>query len=694
MGGAVGGVVSFIGRPFGIYTHNETFSDIQVSNLVTPGEATSGAKRTAKKSARGNAMSYWHGYDQFKRRYKRNYSKKFLENLGYSPSSTARTRTIIDSMVESHLESTLGYADVAINRAVDTYMDMRKKCVYSRQQTSGYDPDTGQLTDVGNTYNYNGCTEVDVVTVNLEFIRVYVDSIVDNLNANYSYDDVAGTVQINGETYTVGEFSSVVNGAGQYETTCTHVPVGLDPQLPDEVIYTLAEYTNRVYTNTLLDEEVTYVEYVVTSGEVGTALRYFIADADTLPIYDSVEVDVTAIIPMKEDNVMVDLESKKLDRMLRRLNLSAEQLRTSIENPDMDGAYLMTAIDIQVHDEIHDKVLFKMFDLLSAGSGNVVISISKLNMRYSFNLVKSTVAGVACPVGSYVRVDGTESVETGIDDEGDPTYSSEPIMTLKYQGSATEYQELVIKDFLQTYTISGEVIEAKLDSTGGYTRLVIPLDLINSLRFKEWVGIYEYSLCMLAFTTEVVEVQWYETSAFGTLLKIVSFVLMVIPFMQGASLNLMALSVATIFVANKIAEMIGGTLGAIIGAAVAIYAFYVMGDMQGLNSTTTWLQAASAGLSVVNQSIVHEIALVQADNERYMEEMQDKIDDLNEKLEEYETGAVVNMFDPVNFGRPNPMFQTTEQYVNSIVNTESLVDGNWMYNIEAQINMRNQVYVG
>jgi len=689
VGGAILGVadafVNFVGRPFGIYTHNETFSDIQISNLITPKAADKSARRAAKHSSRGNAMLYFKKYRAFQRNYKKNYSKKFLTSLGYSPSSTATTRAIIPSRVESYVETSNNYIDVDIEEAIDKYMTLSDKCVYARGQLVGYDSLTRELTDNGNTYTYVHCTEVSEISVDLKFIRYYEDSIIDYATLNYNYDASAGTVVINSETYSVGALSSVLNTSDQYETTCTHIPNGTDPQLPDEIIYTPAEYITKNYSNTLFDNEVTYIEYRVTSGEIDTAKRYFITSSNTLPIYDTAVVDVTAIIPMKENNVMVDLKAKKLERMLGRLNLSGEQLRTSLTNKDMDGAYLMTGIDLQQKDEVHSKVLFKMFDLMSTGNGNVVISISQLNMRYSFSLAKSTISGNVTDVGKYTRNDGTG---TGI----------ASTMTLRYQGSSTEYQQIVVSNFSQLYTISGQKITAYLDSTGGYTRLVIPLQILNSLKYRDWVVIYEHSLCMLAYSTETVEVKWYETAAFGSLLKIVGFVLMILPGFQGmgAFVMRMAIPLVVMWAAQQIAIMVGGSSGMFVATVVAVWAMSQMGFFDGNTVTETWLQTANTGLNVINQSIQHELEAVTSEGHSYISSIQEKIDDLKRKSEEFGDSSTT-YYSFLNFsslGRSNPLFKTIEEYVGSIVNTEALVEGSWMYDIERQINMRNQVYVG
>lgn len=670
-------VVSFVGRPLGIYTHDETFTDVQISNLLTVGVANDAAKRSAIRTSGGDAMQYFNTYRTFQRQYKRRYSREFLEALGYAPNSTASTRVIDEALLETHIETTEGYVDVDIEKGVDTYLTLDEKGKYGRQFVTGYDFDTLSVTNAGKVYLYSEVVEVSPTEVILKFVRNYNDSIVDNLTDNYSYDDVAGTVIINTEVYNVGVISSVINGNDQYETVCTHQGA----TLPDETILTPVERYNENYINALFDNEVTYAEYRVTSGEVSNALRYYIAAADTLSIYVTADVDVTTIVTMKEDNVLAN-NNGELKRILKKLNLSYDDLIDSIKNPDLDSAYLMTALDTNIDNDAHNMVMFRMFDLVPAGSGNVTISINKLNLRYSFTIQKTTITGTVGAVGSYSR--------SGISTDG---------ITLYYQGSATEYQEIVISDYSCRYTLSGQTLDS--DFTSLDNRLVLPLDIFNSLRYRDWVDIYEHSLCMLGYAVETIEVKWYETAAFGFVLKIVAIVIAVFSMGKGVKLSAMLWKMAAAYVITQVAmvlaEAIGGPIGALIGAIAAVYAMYQVGIFDGTSGNDFWLKAASEGINTFNQAIQHEIESITTNAESVISSIQDSIDEIREKNKEFEEedSMYFNFQDASEgLGRPNKAFQTIEQYVNSIVNTEWLVDGSWMYDIDGEIASRNSVYVG
>lgn len=760
-------VVSFVGRPFGIYTHDETFTDIQISTLLTPGEADKAARRSAIRNSGGSSQMYFDVYRNFQRQYKRRYSQKFLENVGYAPSSSATARAIDVNSVETHIETTEGYASVSIEDAIDLYLNLDKKAKYGRQFVTGYDIDTMSVTSAGKVYLYNSVEELSPTSINLKFLRDFNDSIEDNLTNNYSYDSGAGTVIINGELYSVGTFSSMLNGSDQYETVCTHIPeevvditvtasvgvydatvtfpedidndgyvqldevvgdldihidlpieaqiddilivtidgnttnytvdqnmidngldlqestynTGFEPQLPDETLYTSAERFSEVYNNALFDNEVTWVEYRVLSGEVSNALRYYLAAADTLNIYFFKTIDMTAIIPMKENNVVAN-ENDKLRRMLRKLNLSHEQLLDSISNPDLDAAYIMTGINTAVDNDPHNEVLFRTFDLMFSGNGNTTISISQLNITYSFTIVKNTISGSIAPVGGYVR--------SGYGAGG---------ITLRYQGSATEYQEIVVSNFNGRYAISGQVLNAAFNSPDN--RIVIPLDIFNSLRYRYWVDIYENSLCMLGYAVETIEVKWYETAAFSFILQIVGFVL-ALPS-GGTSLTLVEIAKAVLInvlitqVVMILAEAIGGELGALVAAAVAIYLSIEFGGLKDTSGQELWLKAADKGLSTITQAIAAETEEKMNEFNTQLDDLDAQIREIKEKAKEFEEDSVIYAHYSLPFssvGKPNKVFQTIEEYVNSIVNTEWLVDGSWMYDIDGEIAVRNSVYVG
>lgn len=746
---AISGGVLF--KVLGIETHEETITDLVVTPLLTPGLANENARKYAKRQAQGNMELYFKSYRAFQRDYRKKYSRQFMLRQGYLPSSTATSRVITSVKAKNYIQSLYGYTNVNIVNFGTGYLTNLQKNRHAIQQVVGYDFSSGTIVISGKSYNnhqysYPASNKVQIVST-----RLYDETIVQNLTDNYMYD---GTyVTIAGELYLVGDILNNINGSDQYETVCTHVPRledyeitiyshltsnysynsttrevtvegityevplvldstiysgnyrvvvsnGIDPDvtinvpivyitLPDETIYTSVQRITRTITNSAYATEADYIDYRVLSGEVGTELRYWVAVAGvTSAIYDTVAIDVTTIIPIKEDNVMVDTDNYKLNRMLRKLNLSGDVLKENIENPDLDSAYLMTGIDPTSNRSADIKTLFMSFDLISPGSGNITVGISKLSMKYTFTMTKTFVNGSIGPVGTYTKsVSGTGATA---------------VMTLRYQGSTSEYKQLVISNFLQTYTISGTNFAAYLTTGGGFCRIIIPLDVFNSLQYKDFVNVYEYGLCLLAYSSTTVKIKWYETGAFGTLLKVAAIAIAIISLGSASSVSAalisLATSVAIMVAASLIATWIGGTTGAIIGAIVAIAAMAYVGGYN-FESPELWLMSANKAIGVINQSIAMEMDKLNANREQYIDEMNQKIEELEELSKEYDNDVNFNPyligFNSAEAGTSNQIYRSISEYCSGVLDSADmsyLID--YGRQIEQSLSIRTNVWTG
>lgn len=669
-------------KVFGIATHNETFTDLQITNLLTPDAADKSARRTSKHASKGNAMLYFNGYKGFQREYRKKYSAQFMERQGYAPSSTATAIIATKVKTKAYLQTLYGYSNVSISSFGDRYLTLLEKSRHAVQQIVGYEFATGQIVISGKIYNNHQYLElVDDTKLQVTSTRLYNETIVQNLTDNYAYDGTK--IYVVTDVYIVGTINGTINVDDKYETVCVHT-LGT---LPDLVVLTPVERIVNVVTRAEYGTEASYASYRVLSGEVGTETRYWVDVTNTQNIYDTNVLAITAIIPMKENNVMVDTDAYKLTRMLRKLNLSGDQLKTSIENPDMDAAYLMMGIDPQYNDAITNEVLFKMFDYISPGSGNINISLSQLSMTYRFTMVKSIITGSIGVPGTYARIQSGSG--TGV------------VMTLQFQGDTNEYQQLVISGFSQDYTISGHAFTAYLDSTGGYCRLAIPLNLLNSMPYKKFVWIYERSLCMLAYSMEVVEIKWYETGAFGTLLKIVALVVTV--WTLGAASSLYAFVVALAkavvigLVVSYIAQQIGGVAGAVIGviAGFLLFGGFSFTDLNTLSNPELWLKMANQFINTMSQMQQHELESLIAKSTEELTELAKQTEELQSKLEEYgTTDTPIAMFDSAYAGTSNEMFQSIAEYCESLISTDVSDIVRYDLQMSYAINIRTTVWSG
>lgn len=777
--GGTNSIIRSIGKALGIYSHDEEITDLQITNLITPGEAEKSARRTSKHASGGDAMIAFKGYRGFQRDYRKKYSAQFMKRQGYAPSTSALSKVIIESKLRSYLQAYYGWIDLTLKNFGDKYLTLAEKGRHAVQQIAGYDFSTGTVLANGKYYGSHIYLELpDLTKVQVTSTQNYVSTIMQNMVANYDYD---GTyIYIDNYRYSIGELTDALNVNNQYETICTNIPytyadittsatvngvpctitypddvnenglvedteitnneININITLPVTAVvgntlivvinsvstnYTVTqdmidngfqlaytEYTfvtaplqpNAVVTtevdrivNIITDPayavEASWASYIVISGEVGNELRYWVYPAETLDIYEYQIITVTAIIPMKEDNVMVDTDGTKLKRMLRKLNLSGDQLKTSIENPDLDSAYLMMGVNPEYKDSITDEVLYKIFDHLSPGSGNINISISELSMDYKFTIVKKTVIGSIGTVGSYIRTQTTSTVEGEFQ-------GSTVVMTLQYQGNSTEYKELIISNFEQNYTVSGHSFTSYLDSLGGMCRIIIPLNTLNSLPYKKFVWIYERSLCMLAYSLEVVHVKWYETGAFGSILKIVGAVVTIWTLGAASSLYALVVAVAKVVVIGLIvsylANMIGGVAGAIIGTIVGMYlAGGFNFDFSSFANSEVWLKFANDCINLISQIQQHELETYISKSQDEIAELANDIKELQSKIEEEAYSSLtLKAFDSSYCGRVNTLYQTTESYCSGLINTNIDYIVDYGRQMDYAITTRTQVISG
>jgi hypothetical protein len=205
---------------------------------------------------------------------------------------------------------------------------------------------------------------------------------------------------------------------------------------------------------------------------------------------------------------------------------------------------------------------------------------------------------------------------------------------------------------------------------------------------------------MLAFTVQTVHYEWYQSGPFRAVIQIVGIVLVVISIVTGneelVDVIIDAVEITAVaYAIQQVAIAIGGDAGALFAFVAMVVVSYYAPGVSNDSTWSTWLKSASAGLNSMNQVVQHEAALIAAQDEAYMKEMKAKMDDLEEKMKKYDDGGIIvnnNLID--SMGSRNPMFNSIESYVNSIVNTEYLVDGSWMYDVTGEVERRNKVYVG
>jgi len=696
-------LAQWVGDRLGINARNETFVDVQISNLLTAGDADSSARRNCIRGSGGNLLSYSDAYKAFQRDYKKTYSKRFLTSLGYAPTTTATTRVLDPVAVLAYVQTIDALAE-EIESMFIKFISAEEAAYDWMEDNIGWS-NQNRTIDIGDGKTWIGLVISDDSTdIQMDFTRSCEEAIVENLTDNYSYNSGNDTVtlQTGPNTYEVtgttgascthlrlaideedfydsdieeltdyaidtpnrepgvyhikvyetvdteslvDEYDIEVVGAdelydvptfdctdlgGYYRTT---VVLQVDP-FTEVDIDTTIETLNYNISNDVLDDEKMFVKYNRNTSE----WYYYIENLSTIPssLYTEIDIDMTAIIPLKENNVIIDGGFKQ-ERMLKKLNIDAGLFTASLANDDIDNAYVITGLPANTQTTGGKKAIFNMFDLMLPGSGDVSISMSKLSMTYSFTMTKSTVDELIMDVGSYSNE--LSSTSEVIDELTYYYYTR----TLKYQATETQYKQIVVTNFLQTYVISGETIEATFGDGPEVCRLLIPITILKGLRYRDWVEVYEESLSMLAYATEVVHFEWHQSSNFGVVMQIIAIVVMIVAVIFAIpsggqtlywgsvfwtfAINLatnMAIGLAIGYAAKSLIDYLVDELGMdpmLAAAAVAIVVVIASRGMalEGLMAQEAWLTTAVRAGSIGADAGTEK-------NEEMLSELSDKED--------------------------------------------------------------------
>ena len=596
----------------------------------------------------------------------------------------------------------------------------------NRLNTLGYDGTYVYRPTGISTITKSGTADSSVLLVEM---KVYNgDVLVDSKSADTAVDKnwaLTSNTLANG-TYTVKMYENSVEVSSNNETVDNMQAYSVDTLTPTVYdvggvpSYTVST-TLTVAPNTVITEyvpvdyflldiaeysyEVMYIQYT----HVGNADEWYsyVENLDTIPssLYAASTINMTAIVPVKENNVIFDPTEIRRKRLLRRLGIESKDMVESLGDANLDNAYVWTGLPISNTDQASIKVMFKTFDYLAAGSGNISVSISQLSMNYNFSTTKTTHSGKIMDVGTYSKtLTGTDAPESS-DDSG---YSSGEYstLTLRYQGSETEWRQIVITDYVNTYTVSGHSFTEYLTSSKDTARLIIPLDVLNGLRYREYVVVFESSLSMICYSITVVKVKWYQTGLFKIVLLIVMVVIAIYtgyfdPEAFAASLSSMTAAQVGTAVLQAVAISVGiqmllRTLGPKLGALAAIIAIIALaytGNLGlSLNGMKGYLATASAILSTMDQAIQMQINELMLKGEAELKQIASKHEELQEQMDSLRSldGDMTYMIDSFSdtaaYGQPNGVVEP-EQYIAMMLGE---VAYNWdnMYDVDGAYTQR------
>ncbi len=218
--------------------------------------------------------------------------------------------------------------------------------------------------------------------------------------------------------------------------------------------------------------------------------------------------------------------------------------------------------------------------------------------------------------------------------------ATDKTMIIHHQLTATEYEVISISDQLQTIEISG--IDFELNGGGIWgmneepmgeqtcdkpIRLFVPIDLIDSIGFTEYVMIKEHGTTLLLYAKKVVETSWFLI----ILAVVAAIAICAMSAGAGCSVGTMLIGMVVSAAATVIGKMVGGKLGVLI----QIFGAIVTLGMGGLSMMNLLNFAATSGMAIVDyyQQIEikreREIAKRQHEIEA-SEGIQDKLDGVND----------------------------------------------------------------
>ena len=301
---------------------------------------------------------------------------------------------------------------------------------------------------------------------------------------------------------------------------------------PDATTFVSYSFTSTVTTTDYL---FTYLDDVGSTQTLS-------GNVDDLPssLFITTPLPFSAVIPLKENNTIKE-EGTELKKMLKLLGLEFDDLLTTLENEDIDNAYVAYGVPLNTKSQGSLKLLYTIFNTVVPDADGLDISFGNVAWKYLFNVSKATVVGSIGVKGTYTS----------------KVISNELI--LSFQKTNNTIEKLTIKDYSVAVTISGQTNRYDLntvpDAENGDSynnRFIIPLDYLQDLRYKEFIVVHEESLVMIAYSVQTVEVAWYQTGFFKLLATVAALALQVyfgVPVITAVS-NLLIATATSMLIAS------------------------------------------------------------------------------------------------------------------------------------------------
>lgn len=213
------------------------------------------------------------------------------------------------------------------------------------------------------------------------------------------------------------------------------------------------------------------------------------------------------------------------------------------------------------------------------------------------------------------------------------------------QVSSNQYKKFTYSSGKLEYEIDGHSASVYHSEADGTFRFFLTKDAVKGLRFKEYVAVFDRSLCGLAYCHTRVKVKWYQKAGFKLFLQVVMIVasIAIAVFTGGAGSSVsaaivqvavnMAVAYAITYIAMEISEAIGGDIGVAIAAIAAVAAFYFTGSFDTNSTAQLWLTASDVYFKLKTNQVQEETKRLQEDYDRFKREMRVKTRMLQESIE-------------------------------------------------------------
>lgn len=603
----------------GFLTKKKTITDMNFIELFTPDAAYRQAKFETFFTT--NSMrEYNDTMFQWKKDYRGRYNRRYLERAGLEPTSNATRLTIDNDLLLEYIKSQYPTTNEIISH---------KFVIPSLSYVSRF-----YLQENG--YIWSNYTDTLVVGSSA-YKLIDID-----------YADPEDDTQI------IIYFENKIDPEDTYE------------------IEFINEYHAITCLNTRYETNISTTEWYV-----------YVEPKATVPVdlYTIDNLTMTAIIPLKENNELHE-DNIWVKRMLNKLGVGGRDLSVQLEEETgIDNAYIFTGLKFNDDDQSMAKALYQSFEYLSEITikepepdedgitplvdDHVNFTMSEMELGYDFDISIETKSGVATHTYDRLNTEGqvekvTELLKVGSytsslnEDESSTSFVSEEeaeifetivnpwidgqklkgdsYLKIRYQISPNTFKEMTITNYVNTFTISGFNFTAYLDSDEENGRLIIPLDVLNKLRFRDFIAVHDRSFTLLAYSHQVVKIYWYQQDWFSWVIKIGLFY-----WTGGASLTWdffidMAISYAISWGIAEILSMFDNEILMVLASVVLTAAGAMMtsgfdiADLTVENYLPIATKAIQTASNIYQETVMAEIAKL-----REKTEEQEKEDELLEE---------------------------------------------------------------